>query len=140
MSLPHLITRIRLVQERKAVGVLLPVKIGAVDDDAADRGAMAADVFGRRMHDDGRTMLDRPAENRGGGIVDDQRYTELASDPRHFADRQDLELRVGQDFGIIKRVRASVSHRSPWGRPVGKADLRPHGLHHRVEKQFQVPP
>lgn len=36
---------------------------------------MAADVLGQRVHDDVRTVLERPAEDRRGhGVVDDQRH------------------------------------------------------------------
>src|SRR5882724_8912832 len=95
------IARIRLVQERKAVSMLFPVEIAAVDDDAADRGAVTADIFRRRVHDDGGTVLDRPAQHRGRGVVDDQRYAELAPDPRDLADWKHFELRVGQGLGVI---------------------------------------
>ena len=63
---PHraVIARVRRVEHREAVGVLLPVEIAAVDDDAADRGAVAADVFGGRMHGDRRAVLDRLAQHR----------------------------------------------------------------------------
>ncbi len=100
---PHraVIAGVGLVQHREAVGVLLPVEIAAIDDDAADRGAVPADILGGRMHDDGRAVLERPAQHRRGRVVHDQRHAAVAPDLRHLGDREDGELRVGQRLGVI---------------------------------------
>ena len=59
----------------------LPKSSAAVDDHAADRGAVAADVLGGGVHDDVGAVLDRAAEVRaGGGVVDDERYAVLVRD------------------------------------------------------------
>ena len=41
------IAGVRRVQRRLALGMRFPVEIAAIDDDAADRGAVAAEIFGR---------------------------------------------------------------------------------------------
>ena len=40
-------------------------KFAAVDQDAADRGAVAADVFGRRVKHDRGAMIERPVRSPG---------------------------------------------------------------------------
>ena len=92
---------IRLREQRKALGMLLPREIAAVDDEAADRGAVAADVFGRGIDHDRRAMLERPRDQRRRGVVDDQRHAERAADVGDFADREDVQLRIGQDLRVI---------------------------------------
>src|ERR1019366_5434307 len=42
-----LVARVRVVEHGEAVGVFLPVKIAAIDDDAADRCTVATDIFRR---------------------------------------------------------------------------------------------
>ncbi len=68
---------------------------------AADRGAVAADIFGGRIDDDGRAMLERPAEDGRRRVVHDQRHAELAADIGDFLDREDAQLRIGQGLGVI---------------------------------------
>jgi len=67
-----MVTLGRLVHLREARGVLAPVELAAVDDDAADRGAVAADPFGRAVDDDVGAVVDRAAEVAAGaeGVVD----------------------------------------------------------------------
>src|SRR3546814_1245138 len=62
---PHraVVARIGLVQHREALGVLLPVVGAAVDDEAADRVAVAADVLGRRIDDAVRAVVERSEEH-----------------------------------------------------------------------------
>ena len=52
---------------------------------AADRGAVAADILGRRVDDDGGAVVERPAEHRRRRVVHDQRHAELVADRRHLA-------------------------------------------------------
>ena len=76
------IFRARLRQHR-IVARLRPVEGAAIDDDAADRIAVAADELGQRMHDDVGAMLDRPHQiGRGQRVVDDQRQAVLVGDRR----------------------------------------------------------
>lgn len=52
----------RLDHLREARGVGAPVEVPAVDDDAADGGAVAADPFGRGVHDDVCAVVEGAAE------------------------------------------------------------------------------
>ncbi len=92
---------VRRVQQWKALGMLFPIEIPAIDQQAADRGAMPADIFGRRIHNDRCAMLERPAQNRCGRIVHNQRHPQLATDIRNFLDGEYLQLRIGQGLGVI---------------------------------------
>lgn len=85
-----------LGQQREAVGMGLPVESAAVDDGAADRGAVAADVFRGGVDDHRGAMLERPGEERRGGIVEDERHAEPAPQRRDLGDREDFQLRVRQ--------------------------------------------
>jgi hypothetical protein len=121
---------VRRVQHGEAVGVLLPIEIAAVDDDAADGGTVPTDVLRRRMHDDGRAVIERPAKDRRGGIVHDQRHAERAADLRHLGDGKDGELRIGQGFGVVA-ARARIGGAAEVLRigRVDEAHLHAHGLH-----------
>ena len=68
------IGRIGLGQAGEAIGVLRPVELPRVDQDAADRGAVTTYVLGRRMRDDIDTVIEGSAENRTRhGVVEHQR-------------------------------------------------------------------
>ena len=55
-----------------------PVEVTAVDDDAADGGAVAADVLGGRVDDDVGAVLERTVEvGLEGGVIDDQRHADF---------------------------------------------------------------
>ncbi len=95
------IARIGRVQRRLTPFVLLPGERPAVDQKAADRGAVAAEILGRGIDDDRRAVIERPGEDRRGGVVHDQRNAEPTADRRHFRDREDDQLRVGQRLGVI---------------------------------------
>ena len=57
--------------------------VAAVDDDAADRRAVAAEVLRRRVHDDVGAVLERPDQVRGRDrVVDDQRHACVVRDVR----------------------------------------------------------
>ena len=92
---------VRLREQREALGVLLPREIAAVDDEAADRGAVSADVFRRGIDDDRRAMLERPRDQRRRRVVGDQRNAKRAADVGDLADRKDVQLRIGEDLGVI---------------------------------------
>ncbi len=81
--------------------MLRPVEIPAIDDDATNGRPVTADVFGRRMDDDGSAMLQRPAEHRCCGIVHDQGYAQLAADLGHFLDGEHHQFRIGKRLGVI---------------------------------------
>src|SRR3974390_968090 len=102
------IARVGAVQRGEALFVSGPVEVAAIDNDAADRSPMTADIFGGRVHHDRRTVIEWPADQRCGRVVHNKRHAELASDRGDFADREDRELRVGQRFSIVG-ARAIVS-------------------------------
>ncbi len=62
----------RLDHLREARGVGAPVEVAAVDDDAADGGAVAADPFGGGVHDDVGAVVEGAAEVAAcaEGVVD----------------------------------------------------------------------
>src|SRR5579883_1694840 len=95
------VTRVWFVEHWKSVSVLLPVEIASVDDNAADRGAMSADIFCRRVHRDCSTMLDRLAQYRARRVVHDQWNAEIAADFGDFSDRKHAEFRIGQGLPVI---------------------------------------
>jgi hypothetical protein len=90
-----------LVEHRKTAGVPLPFKIAAIDDDAADRGAMAADVFRGRMQGDSGAVFNRPAQHRTSRVVHDQGHTELSADLCDLGNRKYGKLGIGQRLAII---------------------------------------
>ena len=90
------IFRARLRQHR-IFARFRPVEGAAVDDDAADRIAVAADEFGQRMDDDVGAMLDRPHQiGRGQRVVDDQRQAVLAGDVADLLRCRRNAARIGQ--------------------------------------------
>ena len=115
-----LIFRARLAEHR-IFFVTRPIEGAAVDDQSADRIAVAADKLRERMHDDIGAEIDRLAQvRRCEGVVDDQRYACLAgdlgnrldvrNDPARICDRlNENAFRLGRDRflkrGKIIRVR-----------------------------------
>ena len=55
-----MIRRVRRVQKRLPRGVRFPVEIAAIHDHAADRGAVAAQIFCGRIHHHRRAMIEGP--------------------------------------------------------------------------------
>jgi hypothetical protein len=72
-----------LVKGGKAASVFRPGKAAAVDDRAAEGGAVAAEKLRQRMNGDVRTVVERLEQDRGRDrVVDDKRYTVTMSDLR----------------------------------------------------------
>ena len=79
----------------------LPVKFAAVHDDAAQRGAVAADELGGRVDDDVRAVLDGTDEVRGAkGVINDQRQAVLVGDGRDGVDVGDVAVGVAQSLEV----------------------------------------
>ena len=99
---PHgaVIARVRFVEVWLALRECLPVEIAAVDQHAADGGAVPAYIFGRGIHDDGRPVVEGPAKQRRGGVVHDERNAVFAPDVGDLPDREDMELRVRQRLRV----------------------------------------
>ena len=95
------IAGIRRVQQRLARRMRFPIEIAAIDHRAADRGAVPADVFRRRIHHHRGAMLERLHQDRRRRVVHDQRNAELAPDRRDFRDRERDQLRIGQRLRIV---------------------------------------
>ena len=73
-----------------------PVEGAAVDDQPADRVAVAAEKFGQRMHDDVGAIIDRLAEiGRGQRVIDDQRHACVLRDLGDRLDVGDDAARIG---------------------------------------------
>ncbi len=82
------IAHVGLDQQLEAVGVRGPVELAGVDDGSAHAVAVAAEVFGQRVHHDVGAVLERTAEvGRGHGVVHDQRH---AMGVRHRGERADI--------------------------------------------------
>ena len=120
--------------------MLFPVEIAAVDDDAADRIAVPADILRRRIHHDSGAVIERSAQNWRRGVVEDQRHAELAPDSGDLGNWEHLELRVRQSLGVI--AAGALVGCTPEILGIGRIDktnLHPHRLHHRIEEQVPGP-
>lgn len=85
-----------------------PIEPPAVHDQAADGGAVPADVLRRGMDDDVRPMLDRPDQvRRSERVVDDEGNAALVGDCRHRFDIDQVDARVadGLDEDRFRPVR-----------------------------------
>ena len=97
------VRRIRVGELREAAR-RRPVEVAAVDDDAADRRAVAADPLRRRVDDDVGAVLDRLREQRGEGVVDEDRH---ALGVGHVGDRADV-------VDVEARVADGLEEHAPW--------------------------
>ena len=76
--------------------VLRPVEGAGIDDDAADRVAMAGKEFGQRMHDNVRAVINGADQVRGcQRVIDDQGHAGVAGDRRDRLDIGDAAARIG---------------------------------------------
>ena len=95
------IARIGRIERRLPFRMRGPIEIAAVDDQPADGVAVAAEIFGRRIDDDRRAVLERPQKERRCGVVDDERDAERPADRGNFRNREDRQLRVRKRFRVI---------------------------------------
>src|SRR3546814_6812587 len=65
------------------------------------RVCVAADVLGGRVHDDVSAMVERTADHRSGGIIEDQRNAELFGDRRDFGDWENFQHGIRQGLGVV---------------------------------------
>ena len=96
-----MIARVRRIERRLAQRMRGPIERAAVDEQAADRIAVAADIFGRGMNHDRRAVLERLGQDRRRRVVHNKRDAEIAADLGHLGDREHRKLRVRQRLGVI---------------------------------------
>ena len=94
------VARVGLGESGELLDVLRPLELAAVDDDAADDRAVAAEELGGRVHDDVGTVLERTDEVRGRDrVVDDERHVVLVRDVGDERDVEHVDLRVADGLG-----------------------------------------
>ena len=71
-----------LVGDNRELAVV-PFELAGIDDSAADRRAMAADVLRRGDHFYVRAVLEWPEEADPDGVIDNDRYACIVSDLRY---------------------------------------------------------
>jgi hypothetical protein len=98
---------------------------------------MAADVLGGGMHHDRGAVIERPADQRRGRVVHDQRHAELPPDGGDLADREYGEFRVGQRLRIVGA--GAVVRCLPEGLGVGRIDEADSNAHGGQGVGEQVP-
>ncbi|MNZ66269.1 hypothetical protein D3C78_844880 [compost metagenome] len=118
------IGRVGGVEQGEAFLVVGPWELAGVDDDAADAGAVAADVLGQRVHHDVGAVLERPAEDRRGhGVVDDQRHAVAVRGVGQGLQVDDVAGRVADGFAE-HRLGALVDQRFQCGDVVMGCEAR----------------
>ena len=90
----------------------LPVELAAVHDDAAQRGAVAADELGSGVDDDVSAMLDGTDQIRGAeGVINDQRQAMLVSDGCDSINIRNITVGVAQSLEVDRLVLAGSRSR-----------------------------
>ena len=88
----------------RVLSARLPVKVAAIDNHAAQRGAVAANELGCGVDDDVGTMLQRTEQIRGAeGVIDDNRQTVLLGDLGDGVDVGDVGVGVAERLEIDDR-------------------------------------
>ena len=106
-----MVTGIGLGEHREAIGVVLPWELATIDDAAADRGAMATQVFGQRVHHDIGTVVDRAQQDRCCyRVVDHQRDAISVRQLGQGPNIGDVARRVA-DTLAVDTLRGAVDHR-----------------------------
>ena len=78
-----------------------PVELSAVNDDAAERGSMAADELRRGMHDDIRAVIERTQLiRRSEGTVDNERNLMLVRDFCHSRNIDEIGIWIADGLDI----------------------------------------
>ena len=103
---------------------VVPRELSRLDDDAAHRRAVAAQVLGHRVDDDVGAVLERPAQvRRGERVVDDERNAGAVRDVGQRGDVADVELRIA-DRLRIDRLGVRLQRGAECGRIVGVDERR----------------
>lgn len=98
-ELQPVIARVRLGEVGESART--PVEVASVDDQTADRGAVATDELGGRVDDHVGPVLNRSNQvRRRGRVVDHQRDAVLFSDRGNFGDGEGVELGVAHGLAI----------------------------------------
>src|SRR5271165_2377027 len=95
------IRNLRNVELVKALGMITPGKVAAIDDHAADTGAMAAHELGHGVHDHVGAVLDRAQQDGRGDCVVDYKWNPMfVRDASQALDVSDIAGRVADTFAI----------------------------------------
>ena len=127
----------------KRLGVLGPGKASAVDDGAAERGAVAAEKFRQRVDGDVGAVVERlQQDRRGNGVVDDQRHAMTMRDVGQRFDVADVAGGIADGFGehgfgvfvdqLLDRVRL-VAVGKTGGDALARQHVREQGVRGAVE-------
>ena len=101
-----------------------PVEGAAVDDHPGDRGAVAAEVFGGRVHHDIRTLGERLDQvRRRDGVIHDQRNPVVVGHRGDPGGVEDVDLRIGDGL-CEERLGVRPHRRAPRVEVVGVGDER----------------
>src|SRR5207244_3244970 len=82
-------------------GAIVPRKRPAIDDDAADTGAMSANEFGGGMHDNVCPMLKGPAQvGRGKGVINNEWELMLVRNVGNSLDVEHIGLGIADGLSV----------------------------------------
>lgn len=99
-----MVARVRL-DELRELARGNPVELAAVDDDAAERRAVAADELRSRVDDDVRAILERAQLiRRRERAVDDERDVVLVRDVSDSLDVDEVGIRIADGLDVDTRV------------------------------------
>ena len=105
------VTLVRLGQQRELA--VRPVEVALLDDGPAERRAVAAEEFRRRLDYDVRAVFKGPdVVRRADRVVDDQRNAVLVRNFRKGLDVEDVTLGIG-DALAVQGAGAVVDERAP---------------------------
>ena len=137
------VASVRLAHGRELVR-RKPVEASAIDNHPAQRGAVAAEKFGDRVHHDVCTVLDRADEVRGGKRrIDHERETVSVSCVGNRLDVQHFDARVAKRLAVEELgVRSDRSNKcgriSRVDKGRGDTETGQRQIHHVVRPAVQV--
>ena len=82
---------------------VVPLEFAGIHDDAADAGAVAADVFRGRSDDDVRAVIKRPHQADADRVVHDQRNAGLVRDFGDGLEVRHVELGIADGLDVNAR-------------------------------------